>query len=166
MALVGLLGGSFWLLLIALFIFTAGQAEGEALALREAAGAMHVGDVYNPRVVTIGQEATLADAAHAMLDARSDVAVVAAPGEPPTCVTATALMRVPVRERAATPVGLFAAPLRLVDATSELDAAVALLDEEPSGALGVTREGRLAGTLSREDVMRALALRPSLARPV
>jgi Zn-dependent protease/CBS domain-containing protein len=167
LAALGLVGGNWWLLLIALFIFTGGQAESQALTMRVTLRGMRVADVYSPRLLPIPPDATVEQAAEAMLAARSEVGLVTRrPGTSLECVTAAELAAIPVRERSGMPVERFLRPLRLVDARTDLLDAIASLDEDGAAALGVVESGRLLGTLDREDVARALALRQVSQRPV
>jgi Zn-dependent protease/CBS domain-containing protein len=64
---LGLTGGSPVLVLIAIFVFIAAQAESADVAMREAARQVGVGAAMITRFETLDEDATLADAAEALI---------------------------------------------------------------------------------------------------
>ncbi|HZS41392.1 MAG TPA: site-2 protease family protein [Polyangia bacterium] len=166
LVVLGLLGGSWWLALIGLFVFLGGEAESRALQARAALRGLRVGDFFSRRLVGVEAGATVADAAAAMLEARSPLAVVTSNGRPIGLVTAGEVARVPVRERGARLVAAELAPVQMVSFDDELPAVLRRLDEERLEAVVVEQHGQLVGTLSREDIARALQLRELAAARV
>jgi CBS domain-containing protein len=107
-------------------------------------------------------ESTVADAADAMLAKRAPVALVVAdtPARQPLgLVTATALAKLPVRERPGLPVTQLMSRAFLITPEDELADVQRLLDEEGAEAAVVADQGQILGTLAREEIARALQLR-------
>jgi Zn-dependent protease/CBS domain-containing protein len=164
LVVLGLLGGGWWLALIGVFIFMGGEAERSALQARAALRGLRVADFYSRRLATVPAGATAAEAAQAMLTARSDVCFVLSGERPIGMVSSRPLARTPVRERAALPVTAIMQPAPLVALDDDLPAVVKRLDEERLDGAAVLADGQLVGTLSREDIARGLQLR-ELATP-
>ena len=159
LALWAIFGGGFWLLIVALFIFVGGDAESRALSMREVMRGLRVADLYTPRVAFVDAGATVADAATAMLEARTDACVVRSGDRPVGVVTAAALAAIPVRERAGLHVaGVARRPVN-VALDEDISAALAAFDHERADAVCVVEAGEIAGTLSRDDLARAVQLR-------
>jgi CBS domain-containing protein len=159
MVLFGLLVGSWWLLLIALFLFFGGEVEKRAVQVRAALRGLRVADLFSRNLATVDSAGTAADAATAMLDARSESCVVLSEQSPIGMVTAAPLSNLPARERASTPVTRIMQGLSLVRTDDDLPSVLRMLDEERLESVVVTDGERLVGSLSRADIARGLQLR-------
>jgi Zn-dependent protease/CBS domain-containing protein len=161
LVVLGLAGGSWWLALIGLFIFIAGDAEYRSVQARAALRGLRVADLFSRKVAAVSEGASAAEAASAMLQAGSHLAVVLdAGGRPAGLVRAAELAEIPVRRREELPVAPLARPLAAVAAERDLPSVLRLLDEERLEAVAVVDDGgRLVGTLSRDDIARGLSLR-------
>jgi Zn-dependent protease/predicted transcriptional regulator len=159
LVVVGIFGGGLWLALIGLFIFIGGDAEYRAIAARAALRGLRVADLYSRTVATVNAEASAAEAASAMLRARTNAAFVIAHGSIIGMVPASLLAATPVRERGSLPVAALSRPVPLVTPDDELPAVLRTLDEERAEAAAVIDRGQLVGTLDREDIARGLQLR-------
>jgi CBS domain-containing protein len=159
LVVVGIFGGGFWLALIGLFIFMGGDAEYRSLQAHAALRGLRVGDLFARRGAIVPAEATVADAAAALWRERAPVGFVVEEGRPIGAVTAEAIARVPVRERAAVAARSLMRSVPVVAPDEELGAALKQLEEQGVDAAAVVEQGRLVGTLSIEDIARGLQLR-------
>jgi Zn-dependent protease/predicted transcriptional regulator len=160
MVIAGVAIGSWWLMLIALFIFLGGEAESRTLQARAALRGLRVADFFSRSCAAIPSQATVADAAQAMVAERCDVVLVLDGARVTGVVTAHDVVRMPVRERADHAVARVMRPAITVSVDDELAGVLRRLDEERlSAAVVATAEGQPLGTLTREDIARALQLR-------
>lgn len=162
LAAYGLLNGSVWLALIALFLFTSGDAEARALETRAELDGLRVRDAYAPRVAMVPASATVADAANEMLARSADACLVAAETALVGAVTAEVVRAVPVRERTTLPLTQLIGPVRVVDADAPLLAVLRRMDEERLQVLAVRVGDGIGGTLDRSDIARLLQARQLL----
>jgi Zn-dependent protease/CBS domain-containing protein len=162
MFVAGLVYAGWWLALIAVFIFLGGEAESRALQARAALRGLRVGDFCSRRLAAVPPTATLADVGQALVEAHADLCLVVAGERPVGMVSAAQVMRVPVRERAELPVTQAMLPPATVAVDEELPAVLRKLDEERLDAMAVVENGRVVGTITREDLARA-QLRRELA---
>jgi Zn-dependent protease/predicted transcriptional regulator len=158
LVVLGLFGGGWWLALIGLFIFIGGDAEYRALQARAALRGLRVADLFSRKVATVDAAATTADAANAMLAARSNVCFIVAEGRPAGLVSASAIAALPVRERGSLPATNVMQRLPLVTLDADLPSVLKMLDEERLEAAAVVENGQLIGALSLEDIARGLRL--------
>jgi Zn-dependent protease/predicted transcriptional regulator len=166
LVLVGLLWGSFWLALIGFFIFIGGDAEYRALQAYAALRGLRVADFFTRKVAAVDVAASAAQAAAAMLEARTDVCFLLSGGAPRGLVTAAALSQIPVRDRSEVPVARVMQKLALVSLHDDLPTVLKMLTQERLDAVGVVDEStQLVGTLSRDDIARGLQLREIAAPP-
>ncbi len=120
---------------------------------------MRVADFFCRKVTAVDVGATAAEAAAAMVAARSQVCLVVANGRPAGIVTASLLSEIPVRQRATVPVASVMRKVPLASLNDELPAVLKVLDEERLQAAAVVDGDQLVGTLSLEDIARGLQLR-------
>ena len=159
LVVLGLLGGGWWLALIGLFVFIGGDAEYRSLQAMAALRGLRVADLFTRDVATVEGSATAADAAGAMLAARSQVCFVLSEERPVGMVTASTLAAIPVRERAAVPVAKIMERVPQVTPSDELPLVLRKLEEERLEAAAVVDQGRLVGALTLVDIARGLQLR-------
>jgi Zn-dependent protease/CBS domain-containing protein len=159
LAIFGVLGGGLWLVLIGMFVFFAGDAESRAVTAKASLRGLHVRDFYQRRLAAVPRDATLADAAHAMIAERTNTCVIADGGVPVGMVGARAVRRLPVRERALHRVNEVSQPVRTVTVDDDLGHALGLLEEERVDAVLVADGGHPVGTLGLDDILRAIELR-------
>jgi Zn-dependent protease/predicted transcriptional regulator len=162
MVVTGIVAGSFWLVLIAVFIALAGEAEARALAARAALEGLRVRDLFTRQLVVVDANETLGRAAAAMLEAKSQVAVVAEGNRAVGIVSANEISRAPARQRDRVAVGQVMRKAPVVSIDEELPTALRLLDEGLD-AVPVADAGQVVGILSREEVARAAQLRQLVA---
>lgn len=159
LAIVGILGGGWWIVLIALFIFLGGEAEYRAVQTLAALRGLRVADLYSREAPVVDAGATAAQAAGAMLASRSDLCFVVAGERPIGVVTAAAIAAVPVRTRASVPVANLMHEPAAVRLDDDLPSVLKLLAERRLPAAAVVDGDRWVGALSREDIARGLQLR-------
>jgi Zn-dependent protease/CBS domain-containing protein len=155
---LGLFGG-WWLALIGVFIFIAGDAEYRSLQADAALRGLRVGDLYARKVATIAPDASIADAVAAMLQAKTDVCFVVVDGRVIGTISAVTLARIPARERAAMAAGSLMQKAQLATLDDDLPAVLRTLNEQQLDAAAVIDAGQLVGTLTVADVARGLRVR-------
>lgn len=166
MLLVGIAGGNLWMLLIGGFLLVGGDAESRATEMKVGLRGVHVGDLFVRRLATVGSEATLREAAQALLRERADACIVSdGVGAPVGLLTTGMVAAVPVRRRAETMVASVMAAPSSLDVGDELAGALRTLGELRLDAIPVCEGNRFVGTLSREDVARGLQLSANGAAP-
>jgi Zn-dependent protease/CBS domain-containing protein len=164
LVLLGIFGGGLWLSLIGIFVFLGGDAESRAMQARTALRGLKVGDFFSRNVATVGPDVTAADAASAMLAARTDVCFVVTDGQPTGAITAATLLRLPVRQRPSVPALSVTQKVPTISPQDELLNVLKLLEAESLSAVAVVDEGRLVGAVSRDDLVRGLQLRELTTR--
>jgi len=157
-AIWGFLTFNMLLLLIAFFVFVGANAETNAVMVKALLGRLHVRDVMSDQVLAVPADLSVYEAAERMLRERRLAFAVTVEGQPVGLVTLDAIQAVPPERRAelrARDIIVETPPLSPGD-----DAAVALrtMGETDLPLLAVAEDGRLVGTVSREDIARSLAL--------
>jgi Zn-dependent protease/CBS domain-containing protein len=165
LGLVGFLGGNYFLIVIAIFVWIGASQEGEQVALRQALGGATVGQAMTQRPQVLAATDPLGRAVELTLStAQADFPVVDAGGRVVGLLTLDDLLR-GLRDQPAATVG---EAMRRQFPVARPDESVAAAQEQLGEgrvrALPVVQsDGRLAGLLTAADIGEALRLLP--ARP-
>lgn len=162
LGLVGFLGGNYFLILIAIFVWFGASQEGEQVALRRMLGGATVGQAMSQRPQVLSATDPLGRAVELTLSTtQADFPVVDAGGRVIGLLTLDDLLR-GLRDQPAATVGEAMRRQFPVARPEELVAAAqGQLDEGRVRALPVVQsDGRLAGLLTAADVGEALRLLP------
>src|SRR5215204_3930281 len=162
LGLVGFLGGNYFLIVIAIFIWFGASQEGEQVALRRMLGGATVGQAMIRRPQVLAATDPLGRAVELTLStAQADFPVVDAGGRVVGLLTLDDLLR-GLRDQPAATVGEAMRCQFPVARPEELVAAAqGQLDEGRVRALPVVQsDGRLAGLLTAADIGEALRLLP------
>jgi Zn-dependent protease/CBS domain-containing protein len=162
LGLVGFLGGNYFLIVIAIFIWFGASQEGEQVALRRMLGGATVGQAMSQRPQVLSATDPLGRAVELTLSTtQADFPVVDAGGRVIGLLTLDDLLR-GLRDQPAATVGEAMRRQFPVARPEELVAAAqGQLDEGRVRALPVVQsDGRLAGLLTAADIGEALRLLP------
>ena len=156
-------GGGFFMVFLALFLYTGAEAEARAQNQRDALSGLRVADVMSLHPATIHEAATLERALEWMRDAsRLDLIVVDARHRPIGVLYAADVARVPRDKRNRLRVGDLGPHLarRAIEVHPEEDAATALERAAHQGAtyLFAVEHQELVGLLGRAELENVLAL--------
>jgi len=170
--LFGILSGNFvlsglWFIFVALFLRQAAEASYHRVALRKVLSGVRVGDVMTEDVVTVSPDITIA----ALVDEyflRHHFACypVIDEGKPVGLIAIKDVKHVPRERWGVTPVRTAMTPLSpemLLSPREDVGVAIARMAATGAGRLAVVEDGRLAGILTRRDVMSFLEIRSGLA---
>lgn len=151
--LVGLLFFNMFLMLIAFFVWLG--AEGELRVATDGAvlSKLKVADVMSRNVLVVTPDATVEHAAELMLHGRRQAMVVTPEGMPVGQVTLEAIRRTPPQRRPFTSVREISSQVAVVAPEQDAAQAMRVLGDHE---LAVMDDGRLVGTLGRDDFERAL----------
>lgn len=167
LGVVGFLTGAgfsaLWLAFVGWFVLSAASGESTLTETHAALAGVRVADVMTPNPITIGTAATATELRELARRTRHTVFPVADEhGHAVGLVSALAAERVPERRAAWVTVRDLLAEIPdplLLDAETDVLAAVPALAANPLHRAGVLQAGRLVGVLSLSDVMRAAGLR-------
>jgi Zn-dependent protease/CBS domain-containing protein len=165
LGLVGFLGGNYFLIVIAIFVWIGASQEGEQVALRQALGGATVGQAMILRPQILAATDPLGRAVELTLStAQADFPVVDAGGRVVGLLTLDDLLR-GLRDQPAATVGeAMRRQFPVARPEESVAAAQEQLGEGRVRALPVVQsDGRLAGLLTAADIGEALRLLP--ARP-
>ncbi len=162
LALVGILAwsyGGLWFIVIALFIYMAASEEGRSTATSLALEGIKVKDVMTKDVHTLDVNTTAAQAIDTMFKLKHLGYPVMEGGRMAGIVTLTDVSRVPADARAMTPVK-DVMTRKVITLKPDDDAFTALqkLSTNKIGRLVVMEGDRIAGIISRTDMLKALEL--------
>jgi CBS domain-containing protein len=161
-ALIGILAwayGGLWLIVIALFIYMAASEEERSTTVSLTLEGIKVSDIMTKEVHTMDASATVAQAIDTMFRLKHLGYPVMESGTMVGIITLTDVSRVPPEARAATLVR-DVMTRKVITLKPDDDAFEALqkLSTNKIGRLVVVEGGRLAGIISRTDMLKALEL--------
>ena len=162
LGLVGFLGGNYFLIVIAIFIWFGASQEGEQVALRRMLGGATVGQAMSQRPQVLAATDPLGRAVELTLSTtQADFPVVDAGGRVVGLLTLDDLLR-GLRDQPAATVGeAMRRQFPVARPEESVAAAQGQLDEGRVRALPVVQsDGRLAGLLTAADIGEALRLLP------
>jgi Zn-dependent protease/CBS domain-containing protein len=161
LALIGLLTWptGLWFIVIALFIYMAASEEERSTTTSLTLEGIKVKDVMTPEVHTLDAGTTVAQAIDTMFKMKHLGYPVMEGGKMAGILTLTDVSRVPVEARASTPVR-DVMTRKVITLKPEDDAFTALqkLSTNKIGRLVVMEGDRIAGIISRTDMLKALEL--------
>jgi stage IV sporulation protein FB len=163
LGLVGFVGGNYFLIVIAIFVWFGASQEGEQVALRQALGGATVGQAMTQRPQVLSATDPLGRAVELTLStAQADFPVVDAGGRVVGLLALDDLLR-GLRDQPAAPVGeAMRHQFPVARPEESVAAAQGQLDEGRVRALPVVQsDGRLAGLLTAADIGEALRLLPA-----
>jgi Zn-dependent protease len=156
--ILGLLGFNIYLVLIAFFLYAAGQSELTLTIARNLLKGLSVGDVVTMAPAVDDQD-TLEDTSQRMLESRLTLLPVQL-REGMSLVELRQIRSVPENLRAKIAVGdLVRTPFRTLDISEALEETLPEIASAPLGALPVRREGRAIGFVRYADLSDVLQLR-------
>jgi CBS domain-containing protein len=159
-AIVGFVGTNVILLVIAFFVYVGAEGESRHVLARTLLGELRVRDVMTPRAGAISPEESVAGAADRMLAERRLSFPVVDAARVVGVVTLDAIQRVAPERRRETTVREAMSPPLIVSADDPVRDALRLFAPAEGALVCVLDgDGRLVGTLSQLDVLRALKLR-------
>lgn len=160
LGLWGLLSLNIFVLLVALFVYFGAKAEAQDVVLNELLAKVHVGDVMSREVPTVSAERSVADAAALMASERRDSLVVLDEQQRVIGVFSLAeLERIPRERRALSTAREAMRPTPTLSPGDDAAKAVRVMGEGALPFVPVVSEEGLVGTVSREDIARAMRLR-------
>ena len=168
LGLVGFLGGNYFLIVIAIFVWIGASQEGEQVAMRRALGGATVGQAMTQRPRVLSATDPLGHAVELTLSTtQADFPVVDAGGRVIGLLTLDDLLR-GLRDQPEATVGeAMRRQFPVTRPEESVTAAQGQLDEGRVRALPVVQsDGRLAGLLTAADIgeaLRLLAVRPQVA---
>ena len=147
-----------FLLLIAFFVYWGAEAEARTVMVKALLGRLRVEEVMAPEVCSVRADSSVYDAAEHMLAARRPACAVTLDGQSVGLLTLEAIQAVPLERRSqlrAGEIAILTSPLAPDDDAAK---AFRIMVETNAPALAVADDGRLVGTLSRDDIARELKL--------
>lgn len=166
MGLFGVVFGNFLLVLIAVFVWGGGTAEAMAALQQERLAGVRVAEVTDTSVNVLSGVASVEHAASTMLATGTQVVLVQGRAGEIGVVSAARIARVPPEERARLPlesIGQFDVPI--ASTTDSAADALEAMNERALDFAPVVQGTWVVGVLSRESVMRRVALEETLHRP-
>ncbi len=162
LALLGILAWSFgglWLIVIALFIYMAASEEERSTTVSLALEGIMAKDIMTKDVHTLGAETTAAQAIDTMFRLKHLGYPVMEGGRMVGIVTLTDVSRVPPEARATTPIkDVMTRKVITLKPDDDAFAALQKLSTNKIGRLVVIEGDRIAGIISRTDMLKALEL--------
>jgi Zn-dependent protease len=158
LAAVGILGGNFLLMILALFLYSGAQGEAAVEKARTDLEGLHLGDLIMPRPPTVSLDTPLETVATLMHESGRWELVVLDSGRPVGVVRALVLATISPEDRDT---------LRVRDLGAHLTASVAILPATGTATAALSTDaesiividGDRIGLLGRADIANALALR-------
>jgi Zn-dependent protease/CBS domain-containing protein len=160
--------GGLWLMVIGIFLNQAASASYEFLLLRDTLSAYRVRQVMTHPVITVPEHASLEELAHEYFfrHPRGTFPVTSGAGDLfAGMVSLEQLKGVPREEWTRTPVRQIMTPaahLRPLDPEDDCATALEIMVRGDLGRLPVISGGRIAGILSRRDIMQLFKIRSDL----
>jgi Zn-dependent protease/predicted transcriptional regulator len=166
-ALTGSFTGGLWLAFIGWFLLTAAQESYAQVAIRGALEGLRVGDIMSHEVPTIPREISLDDYGHEVLRTGRRCHLVVSEGQLLGLMSVHALNRVPREEWGVTSVQAAMLPPDQIHCTVPGDVVMALLERmasEDVNQMPVLADGRVAGMVTRDSILRVIQARSELGR--
>lgn len=157
-ALAGLFTLNMILLLIAFFVWVGAEAETRAVVVKALLGRLRIQDVMKSQVVSVPADMSVLEAAERMLQERTVTYAVTVDGHSGGLLTLDAIQKVPLERRGVTLAGDIAVQTPPLSPTEEAVTALKVMSENDASQVAVVEEGHVIGTVSREDIVRALKL--------
>lgn len=154
----GLISFNLLLLLVAFFVFTSASGETRAVTVRALLGHVRVRELMSTPVFSVPADVSVHEAAERMLRERRLAFAITTDGAPTGLITLDAIQAIPPEKRAETPLRAIAVEAPSVSAEDEVQKALRLMSELEVSQLAVVEDGRLVGTLGRDDIVRGLKL--------
>jgi Zn-dependent protease len=154
----GFLSFNMLLLLIAFFVFVSAEAETRAVMVKALLGRLRVKDVMKGHVSSVRADLSVSAAADHMLGERSLACAVTVDGQIAGLLTLDAIGAVPPERRSQTFAGEIAILTPPLSPMDEVAKALRIMAETDAAQVAVAEDGRLVGTVSREDIVRELKL--------
>ncbi|MGI5861855.1 MAG: site-2 protease family protein [Myxococcales bacterium] len=160
LAVWGLLSLNIFVLLVALFVYVGAQAEAQDVVLHELLAKVHVGDVMSREVATVPADLTVAAASTLMAAERKASLVVVDDEQKVLGVLSIGeIERIPRDRRALITAREAMRPTPTLSPGDDAAKAVRVMGEQVLSFVPVIFEERIVGTISREDIARAIRLR-------
>jgi Zn-dependent protease/CBS domain-containing protein len=163
--LLGILGlfmglSGIWLIIIAFFIYIAAGEEERATITSILLEGIKVKDIMSKKVDTVDVDSTVSDVMRTMLEKKHLGYPVTEGGSMVGIVTLSDISKVPEGQREATRVrDVMTRNVITLKPDDEASSALQKISQHRIGRLVVTEGGRIAGIVSRSDLVRALQLR-------
>ncbi len=157
-AVWGFLGGNFFLILIAFFVYVGAEGEEHAVLTRAVLGELRVSEIMARAPAAVAPGDTVWEVAERMLREKRLSFPVAQDGRVLGAVTLESVEAIPFERRRETPASAAVVPAPSVAPADRVSDALRLLSNGRGATLLVVEEGRLVGTLSPLDLARALRL--------
>jgi Zn-dependent protease len=158
LGLWGLVSADMLLVIVAFFVYMGAAAEGRAVVIEALLGKLHVRDVMSSPPPTIAGEASLEEAAQLMLREKHLSLGVTDGDRPAGLITLDAVRAVAAERRPVVPVRDAAVATPALGPSDEATRALKLLGETRLPELPVTEGERVIGSVTRDDLARALSL--------
>ncbi len=160
MFVIGLLSLNFLLLFVAFFVYVGASEEEKATEISISLEGITVRDIMSSQVHTISPDMTMRELMDLMFQEKHRGYPVVENGVLQGIVTLTDLQKVPEDARDSARAGqVMARKLYVIAPDVEASTAMKMMNEMRVRRLPVMDEGRLAGIVSREDLVRAIELR-------
>ena len=160
MFVIGIFSLNFMLLFVAFFVYVGASEEEKATEISISLEGIKVRDIMSAEVHTVSPEMTMQELTDLMFREKHRGYPVVENGVLQGMVTLADLQNVPEAERASTRAGqVMARKLYVIGPDVEASTAMKMMNEMGVRRLPVMDEGRLAGIVSREDLVRAIELR-------
>jgi Zn-dependent protease/predicted transcriptional regulator len=157
-AIWGFLSFNMLLLLIAFFVYLGAEGETRAVVVKALLGRLRVRDLMTGPVFALPSGLSVQEAAEQMLRERRLAFAVTADGEPVGLITLEGIRAVPPDRRALLSVRDIAVQTPPLSPADEAGKALRIMGETDVPELAVCQDGRLVGTISRDDIVRGLKL--------
>lgn len=157
--ILGLMSFNFILILVAFFIFMGAEGESRQVQLKASLENVSVRDVMRADPSSLPAGATVADAVEYLVRERRLSAIVEKSEGKLGIATLAALRKIPSERRDSTALIDVARDAPVLAPDDPAHVALQKLAEEKDGRIVVAENGRLVGTLSADELMRALQLR-------
>jgi CBS domain-containing protein len=164
--LAAVLGGNWFLLFIALFVYLGAQQEAHAALMRTVIRGVPVRQAMLTQFSTLGPGSTLSDAVDLLLaGSEQEFPVLGVDGHVAGVLTRKRLVQaLSERDRDARVYDVMQPACRPVDAGAPLDDALEAMQEAECPLLPVTQAGRLVGILTLENVGELMMLSNAIRR--
>ncbi|ATB29825.1 site-2 protease family protein [Melittangium boletus] len=157
--LYALLSGNFLLLFIAFFVFMGAAAESRDVLMQSRLGDVPVREVMSRNTVSVDASATLRDATELLYTERQRALPVVEGGRVVGLLMLESVRQVPVDRLSSVPVRELAQEVPVLTPDATAWEALKEMGQRRLTQLPVTEGGVLVGSLSQEDLLRALELR-------
>lgn len=162
-ALVGLLGGNVFLVIIAFFVFIGAEGELHAVLTRAVLGELRVAELMTAQLDSVAPTDTVYAVGEKMIHDRRLSFPVVDQGHVLGTMALDAVEKVDVDRRRLVPARQVMSPAATIAPDDRVADALRLFAERRTSTLTVVDHDRLVGTVSRFDVVRALRLQELLA---